>query len=93
MVYLYGACDRARSWPALATTRQVADRFAGGVSRLPFDDLRPFVDLSAINEFDVIEQDHTLLERHGDYFRRVFEAWSSVMSPSLLAQVHSVVGR
>ncbi|MEV6813767.1 DUF6817 domain-containing protein [Micromonospora sp. NPDC051296] len=80
LVYLYAACDRKRSWHGLATTGEVTNRFTGHVIRLDADQLTPFIDLSLVNELDVIEQDPTLLDRHGKYFRALFRSWAPAVS-------------
>lgn len=92
MVYRYGACDRGRTWPALAATGEVHDRFTGGVEVLPADDLRPFVDLSIVNELDVVEHDPTVAARYGDHFRRVFATWAGLASPAVFAEARRTLG-
>jgi hypothetical protein len=85
MVYRYGACDRGRTWPALADTGRVHDRFTGAFEKLTTDDLRPFVDLSIVNELDVVEHAPTVAAAYGDYFRRVFASWDGLASPVVMA--------
>ncbi|MEH1167752.1 DUF6817 domain-containing protein [Micromonospora sp. CPCC 205539] len=92
LVYLYGACDRGRSWQRLATTREVADRFTGQVVRLDPAQLTPFIELSIANELDVIEQDHTLADKHGEYFRNLFAAWATATSAPLAQHIHRLLG-
>lgn len=93
LVYRYGACDRDRSWPGLATTGEVTDRFTGQVIRLDAHQLRPFIDLSVVNELDVIQHDPTLLDRHGRYFRALFRSWAPAMSPPLLGKARRALDR
>ena len=90
LVNLYGACDRDRTWPDLATTSTVYDRFTGAATVLGADRLVPFVDLSIVNELDVIEQNPALLAEHGDYFRGLFAGWASVTSPAVAADARRV---
>ncbi|WP_205780042.1 DUF6817 domain-containing protein [Micromonospora ureilytica] len=52
LVYLYGACDRGRSWRELARTGEVFDRFARQVRTPDETQLRWLVDLSIVNELD-----------------------------------------
>lgn len=92
MVYRYGACGRERSWPRLAATGEVTDRFTGGVVTLGGDALTAFVDLSIVNELDVIEQDPSVAERHGRYFRELFGAWAPVASAPVIAEAHRILG-
>ena len=87
LVYLYGACDRKRSWPELAATHRVADRFTGGVTRLADWQVTPFVDLSVVNELDVLEHDPALLVEQREYFAGLFGAWEPVMSPAVATEV------
>jgi len=93
LVYLYGACDRKRSWKGLAKTGEVTDRFAGQVIRLAADQLTPFIDLSIVNELDVIEQDPALLGKHGEYFRALFRSWAPAVSAPLLEELRHTLDR
>ncbi|MDI6104695.1 hypothetical protein QLQ12_39500 [Actinoplanes sp. NEAU-A12] len=86
LVYLYGACDRDRSWPTLAATHQITDRFTGAVVRLTDWQLTPFVDLSIVNELDVLEQDPSLLAAHRAYFTGLFTAWEPITSPAVATE-------
>jgi len=91
LVYLYGACDRTRTWPSLADTATVHDRFTGRPERMSVSQLVPFVDLSIVNELDVIEQNPAMLEKHGDYFGDLFTRWASVTSPSVRTEADRVL--
>lgn len=92
LVYLYGACDRARTWTALPQTRQVHDRFTGAVHTLTDAQVRPFTDLSIVNELDVAEQDPAFVVRHGTYFRTLFAAWQPLASPAVSARARHLLG-
>ena len=91
LVYLYGSCDRDRSWLNLATTATVHDRFTGEERILEPAQLGPFVDLSIVNELDVIEQNPALLAEHGTYFRKLFAAWAPLTSPGVTADMQRLV--
>ncbi|MGC9668763.1 DUF6817 domain-containing protein [Planosporangium sp. 12N6] len=91
LVYRYGACDRDRTWQCLADTREVRDRFTDRVEVLEPAQLQPFVDLSIVNELDVVEQDRAIAERHGDYFRALFTAWAPVASPQVTREARRVL--
>jgi hypothetical protein len=91
LVYLYGACDRDRTWPSLADTATVHDRFTGNSEQLDLSQLVPFVDLSIVNELDVIEQNPAMLEKHGNYFGDLFTRWAPVTSPSVIAEARRVL--
>ncbi|WHT23157.1 hypothetical protein N8J89_19400 [Crossiella sp. CA-258035] len=93
LVYRYGSCDRDRSWPRLAAIGEVTDRFTGRVSTLAGARLTEFVDLSIVNELDVIEQDPGLLAKHGDYFRELFTTWTPVASAPLRPSLRDLLDR
>lgn len=92
LVYLYGACDRARTWPTLATTGEVVDRFTNQVRQLGPGRARPFVDLSIVNELDVMEQDPSITGQHGGYFRSLFGDWAPVASPAVMDRARRLLG-
>ncbi|MFR9777849.1 DUF6817 domain-containing protein [Micromonospora sp. MS34] len=92
LVYLYGACDRKRSWPRLATTGEVHDRFTGRTRTVGPEQLTPLVDLSIVNELDVIAQLPALLDRHRAYFSELFSAWAPVASAAVRSEVERVLG-
>ncbi|PGH45865.1 hypothetical protein COO58_16580 [Micromonospora sp. WMMA1996] len=92
LVHLYGGCDRSRSWRALAETGQVVDRFTGQVRTPAPDRLRALVDLSIVNELDVIEQDPGIAERHGAYFRDLFASWAPLASARVIDDARRVLG-
>lgn len=92
LVYLYGACDRSRTWRRLPDTGEVWNRFANEVESLDPMLLQPFVDLSVVNELDVVEQDPTVAEKHGAYFRSLFASWAPVASAQVTAEARRVLG-
>lgn len=85
LVYRYGGCDRERTWPQLALTRQVWSRFDGSVETLDEEGLRDFVDLTVVNEVDALEHFPELAARHGDFFRSLFASWKQLGSPAVMA--------
>jgi hypothetical protein len=91
LVYLYGACDRSMSWPDLATTHRITDRFTGAAVRIPDWQLTAFVDLSIVNELDVMAHDPSLLAAHRDYFTGLFAAWSPITSPAVVTEVRRLL--
>ena len=91
LIFLYGGCDRSRTWPTLPDKLQVWNRFTGGPQPLPLRDVQSFVDLSIINEVDVMEQDQSITERYGAYFRELFDTWAPLASPEALAAAHKVL--
>jgi uncharacterized protein DUF6817 len=91
LIYRYGGCDRSRTWSRLAETHQVRSRFDGLVETLSEDALRSFVDLSIVNELDVVEQSDAIAEKHGDYFRKLFSDWRSLASPQVMRDADAVL--
>jgi hypothetical protein len=91
LVYLYGGCDRGRTWRALGATGVIRSRFTGTVEAPSPDDLRAFVDLSIVNELDVAQHDAEMAAKYGDYFRDVFASWADLASPSVMAEVEAVL--
>jgi hypothetical protein len=91
LVYLYGACDRDRTWPSLVDTATVHDRFTDQSRRLDASQLVAFVDLSIVNELDVIEQNPAMLKKHGNYFRDLFTRWAPATSPPVAAEAGRVL--
>jgi hypothetical protein len=70
----------------------VWDRFTGGSHALAPEQVRPFTDLSIVNELDVAEQDPTFVTRHGAYFRALFAGWAPLASPAVLAEARRILG-
>jgi len=91
LIYRYGGCDRSRTWSDLARTRQVWNRFDGSVELLGPTDLRAFVDLSVINELDVLERAPAIAEKYGQYFRDLFAGWHPLASPQVMADADAVL--
>jgi hypothetical protein len=91
LIYRYGACDRGRTWRSLVDTAAVWDRFTGAVWLLDTDDLRGFADLSIVNELDVVEHSRKIAAKYGDYFRTLFEAWTPIASPTVIADARAVL--
>lgn len=93
MIYRYGGCDRSRTWSELARTKQVWSRFDRSVDLLAPADLRAFVDLSIVNELDVLERAPAIAEKHGQYFRDLFAGWRPLASPQVMADAAAVLSR
>jgi hypothetical protein len=91
LVYRYGACDRRRTWRRLSDTRELRDRFTGAVETLGPTQLRPFVDLSIVNELDVIEQDPAIAQQHGAYLRTLFTSWARIASGQVTSEAQRVL--
>ncbi|MGC4790359.1 DUF6817 domain-containing protein [Micromonospora sp. DT178] len=91
LVYLYGACDRRRTWRELATTGEVVDRFTDQTWHLSPGQMRPFVDLSIVNELDIVEQDPLTADKYGAYFRSLFAAWAPIASPQVTSEAQRLL--
>jgi hypothetical protein len=90
-VYRYGACDRARTWPDLARTGVLHDRFDGSTETLSRADLRDLVDLTIVNELDVVEHSAEIAARFGDELRVLFGSWAAAASPAVAAEATRVL--
>ena len=85
LVFRYGACDRSRTWRDLAASRRVVDRFTGEAEALDTAALRDFVDLTVVNEVDVLEHSPELAARHGASLRSLFASWAGLGTPAVMA--------
>jgi hypothetical protein len=83
LVYLYGSCDRSRTWTALPQAKTVWDRFTGGVQAPSTTVLRAFVDLTILNELDVVEHSPAVAAAHGADLRELFGSWLPLCSPEV----------
>jgi hypothetical protein len=90
-VYRYGACDRQSTWRDLAEHRTVTDRFTGTCEELGDDELRDFVDLSIVNELDVLDHAPQLEPRLRPYLRELIPRWQSLASPAVLADAQRIL--
>lgn len=92
LVYLYGACDRDGSWSGLRQSAgAVRDRWTGDVLIPPLRDLARFVDLSTVNELDVMEQAPELRALHGPALLALFRTWRGLGSECVLAEAEKVL--
>jgi hypothetical protein len=92
LVYLYGACDRSRTWRRLHDTSEVWNRFTNEAESLDPLQLQPFIDLSIVNELDVVEKDPAVAEKFGSYFRSLFTSWAQVASAQVMADARRLLG-
>jgi hypothetical protein len=84
LVYRYGACDRETTWRDLAEHRTVTDRFTGTSEELGTEDLRDFVDLTIVNELDVLENDAERALTLRPFLQEQIPRWQSLASPAIL---------
>lgn len=91
LIYRYCACDRDATWPDLATTRTLTNRFTGDTELLSEADTRDLIDLSIVNELDVYEQSQEIADKYGDYFVELFRSWAPAASPSVIEEADRVL--
>src|SRR5689334_20881540 len=84
-VYRYGACERATTWRDLAEHRTVTDRFTGTSEELSGDELREFIDLTIVNELDVLEHAPALAPKLKPFLQEQVPRWQSLASPAVLS--------
>jgi hypothetical protein len=85
LVYRYGSCDRESSWRDLAEHRTVTDRFTGTAEELSSEELRDFVDLTIVNELDVLDHAPELESKLRPYLQEQIPRWQSLASPAVLS--------
>jgi hypothetical protein len=91
LVYRYGACDRETTWRDLAEHRTVTDRFTGTSEELGTEELRDFVDLTIVNELDVLAHDPEQAATLGPFLQEQIPRWQSLASPAVLAESQRLV--
>jgi hypothetical protein len=91
LIYWHGACDRRLTWPTLADTAVVHDRFTGSATTLGADELRGFADLSIVNELDVVEHSAEIAAKYADYFRTLFAAWTPIATAAVIADARELL--
>jgi uncharacterized protein DUF6817 len=91
LVYCYGACDRETTWRDLAEHRTVTDRFTGTSEELSTADLRDFVDLTIVNELDVLDHAPDLAPKLHQFLQEQLPRWQSLASPAVLTDANRVV--
>jgi catechol 2,3-dioxygenase-like lactoylglutathione lyase family enzyme len=74
LVYVYGCCDRAATYPLLGRGAPVGfrDRFTGEVRDVDLAGVRAFLEITAANELDVFAHNETLAARHGPALLELF---------------------
>lgn len=87
LVYLYGSCDRRRTYPGLSEPGPIAfhDRFT---DRTLFPDpaaVRAFLEITVANELDVAEHNAALAEQIGPWLRRLLSDCHAMLSPATVA--------
>lgn len=91
LVYLYGSCDRAFTYPRLLTDGTFRDRFADQESNPPKEALQDFVELTAANELDIAQTDPAFRTHHGPGLRVLFTDWDPLLSPPARQSVRRIL--
>ncbi len=93
IIYRYGATDRTKTWPDLATTGQIWDRFESSVETLDPNDLRDQADLSIVNEIDVLEHSPGTTQKYLAYLADLVASWRPITSPTITDDAQAVLER
>lgn len=91
LAYRYGSCERETTWRDLAEHHTVTDRFTGTSEELTTEELRDFVDLSIVNELDVLEHAPALAPKLRLYLQELIPRWQSLASPAVLADANRIL--
>ncbi|WP_329474561.1 hypothetical protein OG555_22900 [Kribbella sp. NBC_01484] len=86
IVYRYGSCERETTWRDLAEHHTVTDRLTGTSEELSTPDLRDFVDLTIVNELDVLDHAPALAPKLRPFLQEQIPRWQSLASPAVLAE-------
>jgi hypothetical protein len=86
IVYRYGSCERETTWRDLAEHHTVTDRFTGTSEELSGADLRDFVDLTIVNELDVLDHAPALAPKLRPFLQDQIPRWQSLASPTVLTE-------
>lgn len=82
LVYLYGSCDRARTYPQLGKpVVELQDRFTGQTTIPEQVSMRAFAEITAANELDVIRHNQTIATEHGPALDQLFSRSHRLLSP------------
>ncbi|MFB7597063.1 DUF6817 domain-containing protein [Streptomyces sp. NPDC056160] len=94
LVYLYGSCERAVTYPRLHTSPSPAfrDRFTQRDVDPRTEDVRAFLEITAANELDVFEHDEDLAARYGPWLYRLMQSVRDLVSPEAWNAVHLRLG-
>jgi hypothetical protein len=94
LVYLYASCDRAATYPRLRTGEQPVfrDRFTGTDHEPATEDLRAFLEITAVNELDVFQHNEELATRYGPGMYRLLEPVRTLLSAQAWEAVQRDLG-
>jgi hypothetical protein len=91
IVYRYGSCERETTWRDLAEHHTVTDRFTGTSEELSVADLRDFIDLTIVNELDVLDHAPALAPKLRPFLQDQIPRWQSLASPTVLAEANRIL--
>ncbi|WP_433451153.1 DUF6817 domain-containing protein [Streptomyces sp. CA-142005] len=92
LVYLYGSCDRAATYPALAEDDGLfQDRFTGRAHVPGAGPRRDFAELTAANELDLARRDPAFRGRWGPDLLALFTRVRPLLSPSAWSACETVL--
>ncbi|XVQ11101.1 DUF6817 domain-containing protein [Spirillospora sp. CA-255316] len=81
LVYFYGACDRAHTYPGIANAGGTyRDRFTGTTCIPPEPLRKAFAEITVANELDIMRVSAEMRARHGKELRELFLSWLPVIS-------------
>ncbi|RFU42598.1 hypothetical protein DZF91_05580 [Actinomadura logoneensis] len=86
LVYVYGCCDRGRSYPGLAEGGEFVDRFTGAPMALSEGERRDFAELTVANELDVVDAG-ALNAQQARGLYELFGRWRPLLSPAAAREV------
>jgi hypothetical protein len=90
IVYAYGSCDRAFSYPHVAAPSvRFRDRFTGRTFTPPPTAVRAFAELSVANELDVMRHDLASAATAGSDLVSDFRSWHRLLSTHACAAVEA----
>ncbi|MFC4908819.1 DUF6817 domain-containing protein [Actinomadura gamaensis] len=79
LVYVYGCCDRKRSYPGMADGGEFVDRFTGDVLEVTDDERRDFAEITVANELDVVDASALDAEQARGLYE-LFGRWRPLLS-------------
>jgi hypothetical protein len=68
-------------------------RLDGSEEGLDEASLRDFVDLTVVNELDIVEHSPDIASRYGDSLRTLFKSWGALGSPGVMADARRTLAR
>lgn len=88
IVYRYGSTERETTWRDLAEHHTVTDRFTGTSEELSTAELRDLIDLTIVNELDVLDHAPALAPKLKPFLQEQVPRWQSLASPAVLADAN-----